>query len=129
MRNALCCLSICACLLLSCSADSPRGTILKEEAMGRVLFDLLQADAFSEQYLSLDSLKRNEKMIGLQEQIFSLHNISQADFQASYRYYAGNPKLMTRVLDSIVSRSERSRSVMMMDRYSNSTPPLAQPGN
>ena len=129
MRTAFCCMSLCAYLLLSCANDGPKGTVLKEEAMGRVLFDLLQADAFSEQFLGADSLGRSKKVIALQEQIFSLHNISQADFQASYSYYAGNPTLMTRILDSIVSRSEQSRSVMMMERYSNSKQPLEQTGN
>ncbi len=123
-------LFIMGCLLLffSCRQQKETGNILGEDQMGRVLFDMLQADAFSENYLFKDSLKKNSTTAALQDQIFSLHQITRDDFRASYQFYAGRPRKMSRILDSLLARAEHSRSAMMMERYSGSKVPVEQAG-
>ncbi len=115
-------------LLMSCSGRQTEGRILEEDQMGAVLFDLLQADAFSENFLRKDTLTRNSQTARLQQQVFSIHGITRADFEASYRHYSEEPRRMSRVLDSLLSRSERSRSQMMMERFSGKQIASPQPG-
>ncbi len=128
MRIAFFSIALSTCLLFACRGSKRDGIILEENTMGKVLFDLLQADAFGEQYLRLDSQAKNTRIVAMQQQVFELNRISKEDFQKSYQYYSSNPKSMSRILDSIVSRSERSRSVLMMQRYSNSKQPIEPAG-
>ena len=118
----------CLLLLFSCRQQEETGNILGEDQMGRVLFDMLQADAFSENFLIKDSLRKNSTTATLQDQIFSLHQITRDDFRASYQYYAGRPRKMSRILDSLLARAEHSRSALMMERYSGSKAPVEQAG-
>jgi hypothetical protein len=112
--------AICLLLVTSCGQKKEAALLLDEQVMGKVLFDMLQADAFSENFLHRDTLNKNKNTAVLQDQVFNLHHISREDFQNSYRYYSAKPKQMSRILDSVLALSERSRSNMMMERYSGS---------
>lgn len=115
-------------LLLSCSQPKETGKVLDEQVMSRVLFDMLQADAFQEHFVLSDSLHKRKTSLALQDQLFRLHQITRDDFRVSYRYYADRPRQMSRILDSLLARAEHSRSALMMERYSGSKAPVEQAG-
>jgi hypothetical protein len=90
--------------------DGSSSGILKADEMQTVLWDIMRADAYTNQYLKKDSLKDAafENAI-LQQKIFALHKIKREDFYNSFRYYDQHPEMMRMVLDSITARGEREK--------------------
>lgn len=87
----------------------PKG-ILKQDKMQKVLWDVLQADAFTFQYISKDSSKKPEAaMAALQQQIFATHKTTRGEFYKSYDYYKKHPDIMAPLLDSMISKYTRDK--------------------
>lgn len=108
--------------LYSCGdkQQAERGKILSAEKMQIVLWDVLQADAFTQNFVKKDSSKRDTiENAALQRKIFELHKITKEDFYSSYNFYAAQPDVMKKMLDSIAAKAERNRGKLMMDRYGN----------
>lgn len=108
-------------LLLTCTSCSDRqkqGTVLSKEKMQAVLWDMLQADAFTSNFIKKDSSKNEAKEnAALQKKIFELHKISREDYLTSYDYYSTQPELMKIMLDSMSAKAERDRNKLMKERY------------
>jgi phosphorylcholine metabolism protein LicD len=95
------------------------GDIIIKEKMQAILWDIFQADAFTEQYIKKDSSKNPAlENARLQQQIFSIHKVSRQDFQRSYLFYKTHPTEMKILLDSISAKAERERNTMMIKKYS-----------
>jgi hypothetical protein len=91
--------------------EIPRG-ILKKEQMQDVLWDIMQADAFTNSFIKKDSSKNpTNENIKLQKQIFLIHGISREDFYTSYSYYKEHPGLMLAVIDSITAKEIRDDGI------------------
>ena len=87
----------------------PNG-ILKKDKMQSVLWDMIQAESYTTQYIKKDSIKNSFlENAKLQQQIFALHKIGRADFYDSYEYYKNHIELMRAVLDSITAIAEREK--------------------
>ncbi|HXP48312.1 MAG TPA: DUF4296 domain-containing protein, partial [Bacteroidia bacterium] len=88
-----------------------------QEKMEAVLWDVIQADAFTNLYIKKDTSKNpSYEDAKLLSTIFAIHKISKDDFYKSYEYYKNNPTLMLTVLDSISvkeSRAQRDRDNKM----------------
>ena len=114
--------SICLVIsLLSCGDKNgiAKGKIISNDKMQEVLWDIFQADAFTEKYIKTDTSKNAiVQNAALQQKVFELHKISREDFNTSYNYYSTHPDLMRTLLDSISVKAERKRGQMMKDRYS-----------
>lgn len=107
-------------ILYSCGDKQKveKAKILTAEKMQTVLWDVLQADAFTQNFVKKDSSKRDTlENAALQKKIFELHKITKEDFYSSYNFYAAQPDEMKKMLDSIAAKAERDRSKLMMDRY------------
>ena len=78
------------------------------------MWDLLEANSFTQRYLKMDTLK-NPAMenLQMQQQIFQLHKVSKDDFYKSYDYYSSYPDQMRILLDSIVAIGERNKIKMI----------------
>ena len=86
--------------------------------MQAVLWDVLQANAFTQNFIARDSSADDSLQNAiLQEKIFVLHKISREDFYTSYRYYMDKPGDMKKILDSVVAKAERNRTKIMQERY------------
>jgi hypothetical protein len=116
-------------ILTSCNNKQPQanGIILPKAKMQLVLWDMLQADAFTQNFIKIDSSKNAAvENAALQKKIFELHKIKREDFDASYNYYTTHPEEMRSILDSISSKGERDRSKLMQDRYGGGKPIIQQ---
>lgn len=92
--------------------------VLPQETMQAVLWDIVQADAYTANFIKKDSTKNEWKEnAALQKKIFELHKIKREDFIASYDYYSSRPEVMKIILDSISAKAERDRNKVMMERY------------
>jgi hypothetical protein len=122
MPATLLCLSV---LLFSCSnKQPPEGKMLSGDKMQAVMWDILQAEAYTEYYLKKDSTKNLFlQNAALQKKIFSIHQVSKDDFLKTYDYYSNHSNDMRILLDSISAKAERQRNKMMERKYSRDHKP------
>ena len=85
-------------------------TILPAGKMTGVMWDIIQTDEFATGYLAKDSSKniKFERMKMYQE-VFSLHHVSDKEFFASFKYYAGKPNLFKVLIDSLSEKATREQ--------------------
>lgn len=110
MRSCILLLSLFLVTSMGCKEKTPSG-ILEPERMKAVLWDVIKADAFTNEFIKKDSsndaVKENVK---LQQQIFAIHKISKKEFYDSYGYYKTNTVLFKNMLDSMVVQAERDKN-------------------
>jgi hypothetical protein len=99
------------CCTVGCkSKDEVPAGILKFDKMQAVLWDVIQAEALTGQFIkkdfSIDAPLENLKM---QQQIFANHQIKKEEFYTSYQYYSVHVQLMRSMLDSITTLAERNK--------------------
>ena len=107
-------------LFYSCrdKEKAQKGQILSTGKMQVVLWDMLQADAFTQNFIKKDSSKNVlVENAALQKKIFELHKITREDFYTSYDYYTMHPDVMKIILDSISVKAERDRGKLMKEKY------------
>jgi len=96
--------------------------ILDKEKMQAVMWDVIGADVFTEQFIKKDSSKNAAvENMQLQNKIFTIHNVSREEFYKSYDYYVEHTNLMKTMLDSMTTRAERNRSEMMQRQAEEAT--------
>ncbi|MEP7107835.1 MAG: DUF4296 domain-containing protein [Ferruginibacter sp.] len=107
--------TIAVCCMIGCAnngGDSPG--ILNKEKMQAIMWDIIQADVFVEQFVKKDSLKNAQvENMRLQNSIFAIHKVTRADYYKSYDYYVSHTDLMRVLLDSLTAKGERERRKMM----------------
>ena len=117
MMKALVVTIIIFCLA-GCINKGGKQGILGKQKMQAVLWDIIEADVFTEQFVKKDSLKNAPvENMQLQNKIFALHKVSRADFYKSYDYYISHADQMKVILDSITAKGERDRTMMMQHHY------------
>jgi hypothetical protein len=98
-------------LIISCKKKDrlPSG-IMTPTQMQSVLFDMMRADQFLNEYVFAkdSSAKLDSSCMNLYARVMTLHNISRDDFKKSFDYYNAHPSLLRDVLDSISKGANRS---------------------
>ena len=98
------------CFLIGCASKDniPSGIIPKLE-MQKVMWDMIQADQFSKQFLIKDSAKKNVNLetMKLYDEVFQLHHITKDEFQKSYQFYLGRPDIFKVIMDSLSAQGNR----------------------
>ncbi|MFI5153831.1 MAG: DUF4296 domain-containing protein [Chitinophagales bacterium] len=100
-------------LLGACSdATVVPGKIIAMNDMEKIIWDMVQTDQFSIQYLKKDSARFNVRMetMKLQDQVFQIHHISKQKFQESLQYYLSHPELTKILFDSLSAKATRLRT-------------------
>lgn len=104
-------------LMMGCGS-STKGKLLSPDKMQAVMWDVLQADAYSELYVKKDSAKNFlASSAFLQQKVFDVHHITKNDFYYSYQYYNDRPDEMRIILDSVSVKAERNRNNILQQRY------------
>ena len=94
-------------LYCSCKESTPSG-IIKPKEMQVILWDVLRADALSQQIVKKDSsVSLADENVRLTKKVFLIHNITQEQFEKSYSYYAQHPDIMKTMLDSLNDQQTR----------------------
>lgn len=117
----ICFLIFLAVSLISCgSKDEIPSTILKPDKMQAVLWDVIKAQAFTDQYIKKDSSKNAEmENLKMQQEIFVIHHVSKEEFYKSYDYYKTNTSLLNQMLDSITVQDERNKKTKIKPLQAN----------
>jgi hypothetical protein len=99
-------------LFVACTnKDKVPTDVLSQEDMGKVMWDMIQADRFSLQYLTRDtSLNIKTENFKLYEQVFQVHKITRDEFIHSYKFYLSRPDLNKVIFDTLSARGERRRT-------------------
>jgi Domain of unknown function (DUF4296) len=96
---------------ISCTnkTGTPAG-ILGKEKMQAVMWDMIRADSFTDQFIKKDSSKNIVlENMKLQNAIFSIHKVTRSDYYKSYDYYISHTDLIRVVLDSMSAKAEMDR--------------------
>lgn len=105
--------------LIGCAGKGNNEGLLEKEKMQAVLWDIIQADAFTEQFIKRDSSKNAvTENVQLQNKIFAIHQVSKEEFYKSYDYYVSNTEWMSSMLDSMTIQAERNRPKMLERQHS-----------
>ena len=101
---------IISCIFSCKNKDDASLGILKFDKMQAVLWDVIQAEALTVQFIKKDSLLNAPlENLKLQQQIFSEHQTNKEEFYKSYQYYSGHIQLMRSLLDSMTTMAERNK--------------------
>ena len=97
-------------LLVACSRSDVPGNILPPEKIRPIIFDLLRADEFVNNFVLKDTLlKREAEAVKLYEQVFLIHKVSAAEFYKSYKYYQAHPDVNKSLIDSLNAMAIRKK--------------------
>ncbi|HMG82034.1 MAG TPA: DUF4296 domain-containing protein [Ferruginibacter sp.] len=109
MRNIIFILLLAFCFASCQNRNALPPGILDRNKMQAVLWDVISAEAYTNNYTKRDSTKKDPALedAKLQHQIFVIHNTTKEEFYASYDYYTMHPELMSALLDSMSSSSTR----------------------
>lgn len=113
MRVALVFIFLTGALACTNSAKTP-ADIFPKEKMEKILWDMMLADRYSNQYLLKDSATKNVKLetIKLYEQVFQVHKTNRSEFVKSFKYYLNRPDLTKVIFDSLAARGNRNRDTL-----------------
>jgi len=77
-------------------------SILAQQEMTGVMWDLIMADEFVYNYAVKDSsFDKKQESIKLYEQVFRIHSTSKEKFEKSLAFYQSRPDLFKAVMDSL----------------------------
>lgn len=95
-----------AVFMFSCSSQP--SNVLKPAKMKEVLWDIIRAESFTNEFISKDSSKNLAlENVKLQKAIFAKHHVSREEYYASYYYYQDHPNEMQVLLDSMIIGKRR----------------------
>ena len=95
-------------LLLCCQQNN--GSVLSPDRMENIMWELAQADAFTQEFLAKDSSKNLEREnLKLQMKIFAKNKTDRKTFYNSYDFYLKHEEFLRPLLDTIVVRNGRIR--------------------
>jgi len=105
-----------AVMLLAAGGCSDKNSvptgILPHEKMEAVMWDVIQAEQYSSNYLVKDSAHLDLKLenLRLYDEVFRLHQVSRDEFRKSYQYYLGRADRAQVLFDSLLARGNRLRT-------------------
>ncbi len=100
-------------LFYSCKDSMPSG-IIEQNKMQEILWDVLRADALSQQIISRDPAKSlAAENLKLTRKVFLIHNITEEQYEKSYSYYTHHPDMMRVILNSLNVEKTRMGNVDM----------------
>jgi hypothetical protein len=89
--------------------DARPPDVLPQARMEKVVWDIIQADEFVQNYVMKDSLRIDvdSARYAFYEQVFSLHGTNRQQFRKSYEYYTANPAVTRTLFDSLSNKANR----------------------
>ena len=106
-------LIICFFCFCCSNKQEKNGPVLSEKEMTEIMWDLMRADQFVQDFVLKDSTKNKKaESIKLYEEIFLLHHTTHGQFEKSKNYYQSNPLLFRPIMDSLVKKQNSIKPVI-----------------
>ncbi len=100
-------------MLAACSSRSIPKEILLPNKMQQVVFDLIKADEFVNNYVIRDSTINSKiRRIELYDEVFRIHHTTRKEFYKSYKYYEEHPDKHKVLFDSLYALANRKAEVI-----------------
>ncbi len=112
MRKGLFLVFVIAVFFSACKKkEAVPAKLLSRQQMEDVLWDLIRADLFINNYLVVKdtALDKKKQEIELYSQVLKLHKVSQDQFRESFRYYRSHPLLLKDLMDTLNRRSDTNK--------------------
>lgn len=95
-------------LTLACNQRSTPENLLSRDKMEDVLWDMMRADLFINNYMVIKDANLNKQQQGIEfyTQILKLHHVSQEQFRTSFEYYRSRPDEIKILMDSLSHRND-----------------------
>ncbi len=108
MRNTVLFLFFTAVCLTGCKGKEKSPAPLSRQQMENVMWDLMRADLFVNNYMVIQDSALDKKKQGrlLYAQVLKMHKVSQQAFRESFDYYRSNPDLMKALMDTLSRRND-----------------------
>ena len=106
---------ICSLFVACINKGKIPSDVLPREEMEKVMWDMIQADRFSSQFMERDStLHKNIKIENLKqyERVFELHKVTREEFVHSFKFYLSRPDINRVLFDTMAARANRRRGEM-----------------
>jgi hypothetical protein len=109
MRRAI--VFLVVVIFSACSSGPVRKDILRPDRMQKVMYDLIRADEFINNFVRKDSTADlMQKRSVLYEEAFKANNTTRKEFYSSYTYYQQHPDVQKILFDSLYSTINRSQA-------------------
>lgn len=104
--------------IFSCSRNnSGSSSIIDEDKMSTIMYDVLLAESYVESYLMKDTMLNKDSLLKVEmDKVMKVYGITSANFTASYLYYKAHPLQLEKVLDSAHERAVRGRTDVFIKR-------------
>ena len=115
---------VVAMLYTGCKrGDRIPANVLPQKEMQTVLWDMMRVDQYLTDYvLPHDSaLDKKAETIRLYQQVFSIHKITEEEFQRSFSFYKSHPALLKVIMDSISKVSAAPTQIIKIPVESDTT--------
>ncbi|MBI5373143.1 MAG: DUF4296 domain-containing protein [Sphingobacteriales bacterium] len=112
MRKGLFLVLMMAALFSGCKKkEAVPAKLLSRQQMEDVLWDLMRADLFINNYLVVKdtALDKKKQEIELYSKVLKLHKVSQDLFRESFRYYRSHPMLLKDLMDTLNRRTDTNK--------------------
>lgn len=95
-------------LTLACNQHSAPENLVSRDKMEDVLWDMMRADLFINNYMVIKDANLDKKKQGVEfyTQILKLHKISEEQFKTSFAYYRSQPEELKILMDSLSHRTD-----------------------
>jgi Domain of unknown function (DUF4296) len=110
MRKCLLLLMIVLGFACNSKPDAP-AKLLSRDKMEDILWDLMRADLFINNYMVIKdtALDKKKQGIELYSQILELHKVSQEQFRESFLYYRSQPEELKILMDSLSHHNDTTQ--------------------
>lgn len=107
------------CMLLGCNNTGSESTVLSQNKMVTILWDMIQVDELATLRLVKDSAKDVKKeRIQLYQKVFQMHKTSEKQFSKSFTYYTNHPDLIKVLFDTLEVRGANERKISYISKDS-----------
>ena len=110
----LCCILAVLLAAPGCTdRDKIPSNVIPKVKMEKVLWDMIQADRFSANFIAKDSTKNIKiETLKLYDQVFRINKISKDDFIKSFNFYLSRPDITKVMFDSLSVKASRKKAEM-----------------
>ena len=126
MRTTLLSLFLLVFLVGCTSKDKIPSGILPQDKMQAVLWDMMRADQFLNNYVLIrdSALDKRIESIKYYQRVFAIHKVDKNEFEKSYHYYQDHPGLLKNIMDSLSRRPQAAPTKLAAPVKDDSLPPI-----
>lgn len=104
--------------IVSCTqTKSGSESVIDEDKMANIMYDVLLAESYVESYLMKDTTLNKDSLLKVEmDKVMKVYGITSSNFTESYLFYKAHPLQLEKVMDSAHERAVRGRTDVFIRR-------------